>query len=225
MDSSEIDNAKRIPAESDLGKLIEFIQQLPIEKNIKPDEFGYENPILILLDAVLSINRQYYPFVVPRINDFQKRYPEINNLNSLVDLINSVGIDNFNIVWNYNHPERVKILLDLTNKFISYRNKIMLIDDLQTMKHYASNTSVYDYKNFNVKGIGLATFQYLRMMLGVSTIKPDVHIKKAISKVLNRKIGDLEVIDLLETACKALEIPATTIDHNIWLYSQNNSRS
>ncbi len=42
------------------------------------------------LDAVLSINRKYYTFVVPIITYFQNKYPNVIKLKDLIDLIDAV---------------------------------------------------------------------------------------------------------------------------------------
>lgn len=42
------------------------------------------------LDAVISINRKYYTFVVPIITYFQNKYPNVIKLKDLIDLIDAV---------------------------------------------------------------------------------------------------------------------------------------
>ena len=61
------------------------------------------------------------------------------------------------------------------------------------------------------------------MLLGASTVKPDVHIKRTISNVLNRKVSDIEAINLFEQACKELNLDVAVIDHNLWLLLANDA--
>ena len=61
------------------------------------------------------------------------------------------------------------------------------------------------------------------MLLGASTVKPDVHIKRTISNVLSRNVSDIESINLFEQACKNLNLDVATIDHNLWLLFANDT--
>lgn len=207
---------QKIPSDADIRKVIDYIARIPLNHQIRPEEFGYSNPVLICLDAVLSINRRYYSFVVPRIKHFQKTYPNICTLQQISTLIQDLGYEGFCVVWKYKHIARVRTLDHLVTKFINYAKEIGETDDLTAMKIWARESSVTDYKNFGVPGIGLATFQYLRMMLGVSTVKPDVHIKRAVSDALKRPVSDIEAIILIEKASEAMGLPATLVDHNLW---------
>lgn len=200
----------------EIEQVLEYLARIPMTYDMQPEEFGYSNPAFICIDATLSINRKYNNFVVPRLRYFAQRYPDVLDLSSLLQLIQELGYDGFHLAWNYRHPARVMVLERLVTRYIQRNLEYEFSDDLEGMRHWAKSVSVRDYKHFGVEGIGLATFQYLRMMLGVSTVKPDVHIKRAMGLALGRKTGELESIALLEEASKALGLPATTVDHNLW---------
>ena len=204
---------------------MEYLRQIPITYDVQPEEFGYGNPVLVCMDAVLSINRRYDSFVVPRLNYFKEKYPDMTDLVRLKRLVQEVGYDGFCIVWNYRHPTRVILLERLAARYIKHNLEYGFADELQGMRHWARSVSVIDYKQFGVEGIGLATFQYLRMMLGVSTVKPDVHIKRAMEAALGRRTNEIESISLLEEASKALGLPATTVDHNLWKMASDKAKS
>jgi len=206
----------RNPDSEEIKRLVKYLSEIPFDYNVKPEEFGYTNPVLICLDAVLSINRKYYNFVVPRLKYFQANYPEVHTLRQISTLIKELGYEGFYVVWNYKHVARVKTLEELIDKFINYVSKIQQSDDLIAMKMWAEKSSVKDYAKFGVRGIGLATYQYIRMMLGVSTVKPDVHIKRAVSQALGRNVADYEAIMLIERASAVMNLPTTCVDHNLW---------
>ena len=202
----------------DVTHLVNFISDIPFSVKILPQEFGYSNPVMICLDAVLSINRKYETFVIPRLNTYKKNFPFIHTLKQLSDQIHQAGYEGFCDIWNYQHIERVKILDNLTEKFILYAEEINESNDLLAMQDWAKNSSIEGYLIFGIKGIGLATYQYLRMMLGIPTTKPDVHIRKAVYLALQRHISDIEAILLIEKASEVMELPATMVDHNLWKY-------
>ena len=209
--------------ENDLTLLKSYLSSIDME-NVETKSLGnYKSAVLVCLDATLSINRKYYTFVVPRITYSQNKYPNILRLADLVELINTVGIEGFSECWNYNHAERVRILYDLCNRLIEISNLYKEDDELISLRKWASDASVLDYDKFGVSGIGFATYQYIRMLLGANTVKPDVHIKNKISEIVGRKINDMYAVELFESACKDLKLSISDVEHHIWKESANNS--
>jgi len=208
---------------NDIEQIKKFIKNT--NSNSMPENSlgNYKNAVLVCIDAVLSINRKYYNFVVPRIKYFQDNYSNITTLEKLLNLIKQKGIDGFSECWNYKHNARVEILYYLVNRLLEISKQYNGDTELSKLKLWASESSPNDYKKFNVKGIGLATYQYIRMLLGASTVKPDVHIKRTISKILNRNVSDIEAINLFERACIELNLDIATIEHNLWLTLANNT--
>jgi hypothetical protein len=208
---------------NDIEKIKNFIKNIESEVNPQNSLGNYPNAVLVCIDAVLSINRKYYKFVVPRITCFQNNYSNITTLKDLLNLIEEKGIEGFSECWNYKHDARVEVLYSLINRLIEISEKYRSSSEIESLRLWAKETSPKDYKNFNVKGIGLATYQYIRMMFGASTVKPDVHIKRTISNILNRNVSDIESIDLFEQSCKDLGVNTATIDHNLWLLLANDT--
>ncbi|MEZ6235070.1 MAG: hypothetical protein R3B68_12860 [Phycisphaerales bacterium] len=69
---------------------------------------------------------------------------------------------------------------------------------------------------FEVRGFGVAGFQYLRMLFGADTIKPDVHIRRYVEGVLGRPVGDVALVGLLEAAAQRLGRRAAELDRALW---------
>lgn len=211
--------------ENDLFLLKEYLSNIN-KKNVEKKSLGnYENAVLVCLDAVLSINRKYYTFVVPRIIHFQNKYSGVTRLEELINLIDDVGIDGFSECWNYNHTVRVKMLHNLCERLIEISNLYKAENELLSLRKWASQVSINAYDCFNVAGIGFTTFQYIRMLLGANTVKPDVHIKNEISKIIGRKINDKYAVELFENACNDLELSTSDIEHYIWKKCANNSEN
>lgn len=201
----------------DVQKLTEYIlREIPLVHQMTSSEFGYDSTVLICMDAVLSMNRKYAGFVKPRIDNFRNEHPGIDTLESLRELIQLKGHEGFCEVWNYRHVDRVDLLERLSIKFLTIVKQENRGSDLASMRDWATRVDVMDHLNFNVKGIGLATFQYLRMLLGVATVKPDVHISRAVALALGDGRSLVESISLLEDASKLIGLDATHVDHNIW---------
>lgn len=64
--------------------------------------------------------------------------------------------------------------------------------------------------------MGFATSQYIRKMLGVDSIKPDVHIKRSIFEGIGEKMSDRKTVVFIEEVAKVMNITATALDYAIW---------
>lgn len=199
-----------------IKKYIEFINSLNLTFDKKPDEYGYDNPVMLLMDATLSINRQYNKFVLPRLEYFKLKFPNINTLEEINNLINEKGIDDFESVWNYNHPKRVEILQNLALFFLDYKTENSIKDDLESMKHWAKSVDINSGKILPIDGMGFTTSQYIRKMLGVDSVKPDVHIMRSIFEGIGEKMSDKKTVLFIEKAAEDMGITATALDHAIW---------
>ena len=121
------------------------------------------------------------------------------------DMLQSIGINSIII----GHSERRQIFKE--------------DDELISLRKWASDASVLDYDKFGVKGIGFTTYQYIRMLLGANTVKPDVHIKNKISEIVGRKVNDKYAVQLFESACRNLKLNIVDVEHYIWKKNANNS--
>ena len=197
-------------SQEELDKFLFWVRNNDFDLSMTPEEFGYDKPFLIIIDAVLSINRQYNPFVKPRIELLKQKLSDINNLEELDNLI-KIDKNKFIELWHYNHIQRVDLLINLLEFFIVYKKQGGFKDDRAAMVHWASSK-----KDLPVKGIGFRTNQYLRMMLGVSTVKPDVHLHKAVYEALGKRLSDKEVVEIIEITADKLNLKAISLDHGIW---------
>ena len=198
---------------------IEDIARLSMEGEMS--KWEYTNPVLIILDAVLAINRNYLTFVKPRILKFKEEYKDIKEIDKMLELINNMGDEKFcNNVLKYNDKQRLELLKKVLETFKDYKEKNNMKNDYEAMKHWAMNFNMKklgDDEIYKIKGIGLSTIQYLRMLLGVNTMMPDRHIKSWILEELGLKsIGEKKYIRLLEDASKELNISCRMIAEYIW---------
>lgn len=207
----------------DLDKLIAYLKTVPII-NRTPIEYRYTNSVIICLDAVLSINRDYDTLVSRCLDYFKRFYPDVKTLQELLNLITKHGYAGFQQVWKYNHPQRVRVLEDLVKKFIEYGQGIGETDDLKAMRHWAESASIENFNEFGVKGVGINTYQYLRILSGVSAARSDVNTRLGISQALNKDIKDpYVIIELMECASQRMNIPTNILGHSLWQYIHNQN--
>lgn len=202
-----------------MHKFEKFIRSLPLDFTNRPNEFGYRNPVLILADATLSINRNYRNFVVPRIKLLERS--NVSSFEGLIIKIRKIGTDNFCKLWSYNHKTRVELLYNLATKFMAIRRDLKSKNDLDTLRQWGKITKAEDYKNFKVPGIGFTTFQYLRMMCGANTVKPDVHISKAILLGTGNRLSAVNKVNLVEQVAASMKMQAQDLDYALWHFYSN----
>ena len=70
------------------------------------------------------------------------------------------------------------------------------------------------------KFLGIATFQSIRMRLGIDTVKPDVHLRRFVEPVVGHSISDEELIRVIEEAASRLGVPAQHLDLALWEYQR-----
>lgn len=203
---------------TDIIKLEEYIVSLSIQPKSSAAEYEYTNPVLALVDTVLSINRKYDSFVKPRIELIKNT--RIDSFDSLRQELEK-GDEYFISLWNYNHPQRIELLRNLLAYFIDYKNNNNIKTDLETLRTWGEESSVEKYSNWNIKGIAFTTYQYLRMLCGADTVKPDIHILRTIEKGIGRKLSTKDSVKIIEDISRKIGIKARDLDHAIWLFSSS----
>jgi hypothetical protein len=68
-----------------------------------------------------------------------------------------------------------------------------------------------------IRGFGLAGFQYLRMLFSADTVKPDVWIKRFVSKQVGYSVSERKALALLELAAPSAGVRSLRdFDTTIW---------
>jgi len=149
-------------------------------------------------------------------------------LDTLIILIENVGLKNFHKVWNYNHIARIETLYQVCNtlkKICTNNSSYDGENEIEILRQWAENLDFNNNELNQIKGIGLASIQYLRILLGIDTVKPDIHIKKSINKVYATKINDISTIYFIENVSKKMGINARKIDQFVWELYADKSRA
>jgi len=202
--------------DGDIRKISEVLE-MKFDR-IEPVEFGWEFPSLNVLDCVLSLNRNYKKFTLPRINRFAKNHNDIRSLDQLKGMIdNYVSPLRFSqVVLNYNDERRANTLIGVVDYFITIQENFDGDTESERLYNWAINAKPEDAYKVRVKGFGIAGFQYMRMLCGAQTTKPDKHITDFIKNVVDRPVNEVEAVYLLEEAARNVNLPVRDVDHEIW---------
>jgi len=124
------------------------------------------------------LNRRYDSVVFPRIQAFAQNHPEVtelSHLQSMFDACEEVGAFSSEKL-NYNDVRREHTIRGVVTYLTAIQANHSGETESKRLQTWAHSVQPSDYIQVGVKGFGLAGFQYLRMLFGVQTTKPDVHI-------------------------------------------------
>lgn len=161
------------------------------------------NITLMIIDASFnSIGLNYFHSVVPKVEMFRLKFVQQNTVKSLGDLKN-VSQSELEKVWKngrswYIAKTIATYLAQLAN------NKKM--NDKEAFRLWAKNSVLIGWNKNplgKINGVGINTYQYLRMMGGIDTVMPDKIVKRVINTILIESglepvTDDIEFIQTVE---------------------------
>jgi hypothetical protein len=160
--------------------------------------------VLMVVDAAFtSIGLNYFTAVVPKVEEFNKKFVENGRIKNLKDLAKA-DIDELRSVWK---NKRSWIIAKEIASYLSTLSD----NDKVALRTWARNAKLEKWREDSIgkiKGVGLITFQYLRMMGGIDTVMPDKIVKRVINEILV-KAGLEPVNDDMEFIKRAEEVALT----------------
>lgn len=212
-------------SESDIAALAAKIEEEELPRMFLAEgeaASGYnEATAVAVIDCVLSLNRRYDGFVVPRLKDFKRNHPQVRSIVQLAELMDSYPtLLDFSIEeLNYRDEDRARILREVVQFVCTIVQESPTRPEEEVLKDWALQAKPPECETLGIRGFKLAGFQYLRIRFGADTTKPDVHIRRFIADALNRKVSavsDYEALALLEAASKRLGYSVREVDSAIW---------
>jgi len=170
------------------------------ERCLRTERWGGSVVLMVVDAAFTSIGLNYFTAVVPRVEEFNKKFVENGRIRRLRDLADA-DIDELRTVWKNTRSWII------AKEIASYLSALSS-DDRLALRAWARNAKLENWREDpigRIKGVGLITFQYLRMMGGIDTVMPDKIVKRVINEILI-KAGLEPVNDDMEFIRKAEEI-------------------
>jgi hypothetical protein len=176
----------------------------------------HSNAVLMVVDAAFdSIGLNYFQSVVPKVELFRKACMETSEIRSLEDLVKA---DDLKLKEIWKNARSWKVAREIARYLVTLKKKYGL-DDRAALIRWAKDAPLSGWEMDpvgSINGVGINTYQYLRMMGGMDTVMPDKIVKKVIYEILNKANiplpgSDLEFIVLVEklaphTGYKAIEL-------------------
>jgi len=181
------------------------------------------NAVLIVVDASLdSIGLNYFKIVVPRVKQFYREYVETGEISSF-NVFSKLSSEDARLRGLMNNRRLWQAAIDISRVLNGIKRDSELESDFDALRYWAEHASHKEWKKDEIgriNGVGLITFQYLRMQAGIDTSMPD----KIIKRVVEREFGvranandDLSFIDEMERLSKEIGYSQILICWAIWL--------
>jgi hypothetical protein len=151
------------------------------ERCLRTERWGGSVVLMVVDAAFTSIGLNYFQTVVPKVSEFSERFVKNGKIISLRDLVRT-DIDELRSVWK---NRRSWMVVREIAKYLSSISE----DDRVALRTWAANSSLERWREDpigSINGVGLITYQYLRMMGGVDTVMPDKIVKRVINEILVR---------------------------------------
>ncbi len=173
---------------------------------------------LKVIHCVLSLRTSYEKVVVPRLRVFRNKHPNTQHATDLANLIASypTSFDFIHKELNFRSDRKARILQQVSKYVSQIVQKTPNISEEESLRNWALQAKPQECYSLNIKHFKICGFQYLRMLFGADTVKPDVHVHRCLSELLDRNVSDLEAILLLEEASKREGLSVRSVDKFIW---------
>jgi hypothetical protein len=203
---------------TDHEKLVAALRRMASSVRTSSDRAWRREPALRVLDCVLSLNRRYDSFVVPRLDRFEGEHPRTCSVSDLRDLISTYpSADRFvTQALNYNDEARAATLNAVVDWLVTVSGTASPAEQLANLERWAREARPRDYGLLGISGFGVAGFQYMRMLFGANTTKPDIHICRFVGECVGHRVSDLDALQLLENAALEAGVSLRDLDTTIW---------
>ncbi len=166
--------------------------------------------------AFTSVGLNYFSAVVPKVSEFERLFVETGKITSLDDLV-AADLRELQRIWKNKRSWEVAKAIAA---YLSSLRKKEGISERGALIRWAEKASLRKWREDPIgciRGVGINTYQYLRMMGGVDTVMPDKIVRKRLLRVLEeadlkpRAMSDLEFIDFVheiatETGQRSIEL-------------------
>lgn len=190
-----------------------------------------QSPAVKVINSVLSLGMDYRKVIEPKLDAFQDKNPDVRQVTELAAFIKDYGnpidflIKEFN---NYKHkPKNIRkanAINSICEKLGGIINASPSVPEEDAIRQWALRAKPKGYSEWDIKEFRLTGFQWLRVLFGADTSKPDTHILNFLADTLNEKFPQtsekkkLEAVELIEEASAHSEFSARDIDRIMWIF-------
>jgi hypothetical protein len=150
-----------------------------------------QSVLLMIIDAAFtSIGLNYFTAVVPNVMKFEKELMANGKILTLRDL-SVIQPGHLEYIWKNSRSWQVaKAVASHLHSLTVAHN----LDDRGALRYWASSSCLEHWKEDSIGsigGVGITTFQYLRMMGGIDTAMPDKIVRRVVRQILDKAEVDM----------------------------------
>ena len=174
------------------------------DRCLRTERWGGSVVLMVVDAAFTSIGLNYFTAVVPKVEEFRRKFVESGGVRNL-EALAEADMKGLRKVWR--NRRSWNIAKDIASNLSTMGGG----DDRLALRTWAGNAKLEEWRKDpigRIEGVGLVTFQYLRMMGGVDTVMPDKVVKKVINEILEKAgekpiNGDIEFVEKAEQVALA----------------------
>ena len=183
--------------------------------------------VLMVLDAAFtSVGLNYFQIVVPRVERFRQEFVRTGEIDNLEGLM-SIDPNDKKVEEIWKNKRSWNIAKSIASYLVGIKHKNNF-DDRQAFAHWARQSRLDTWQDDpigRINGVGINTFQYLRMMAGIDTLMPDKIVKRVIWEILEKAglkmpFNDVDFVRLVEKIAKQTGYKAIELCWMTWLIQQ-----
>lgn len=183
-----------------------------------PDEVDgdYRHMGATVSDAILQAGIAYETVVKPRVLNLKTEYPSANTTSGFASIAKEIGLGR---LLNWKGQKKLQTITNTLSLFAAEKveNESQLRDWLQVDGNIGKLKSI--------RGIGDKTADYLKILVGISTIAIDRHLLNFLKDSQIQADGYGEAQEIISLASSILGIDEAHFDHAIWLYMSGKGPS
>jgi len=168
---------------------------------LRTERWGGSVVLMIVDAAFTSIGLNYFTAVVPKVMKFKEELVDCGEVKELESL-SSLSEKEVEHIW------RNKRSWQAAKSVASYLYEIGKAEGMgerEAFRFWAANSQLESWREDpigKISGVGVTTFQYLRMMGGIDTAMPDKIVRRVVRQILDEAELDMPTegdIDLVRT--------------------------
>lgn len=177
------------------------------DRCLRTERWGGSVVLMVVDAAFTSIGLNYFTSVVPKVMDFKQKLVDSSRLRSLEQL-SALSLDQVQNIWRNSRSWQVaRAVASYLHNLATTEN----LDEREALRCWATNSHLEGWEENpvgSINGVGITTFQYLRMMGGVDAAMPDKIVRRVIRQILDEASlemptgGDIELVTTIEQMSK-----------------------
>ena len=170
---------------------------------LRTERWGGSVVLMIVDAAFTSIGLNYFTAVVPRVMKFKEELVDCGKVKGLESLSN-LPEEKTQGIWRNRRSWQVA---KATASYLYEFGEREGLGERESFRFWAANSQLEGWREDpigKISGVGITTFQYLRMMGGIDTAMPDKIVRRVVRQILDEAEvdmpteGDLDLVMTIE---------------------------